>query len=143
MIFIQVRDRSAIRHPSQQRDGWHPVSTDVSPDVDEAWHALNAERKKGRTYSLSSQAVAMGFSSYARFSRACLVAYGKTPGEIEYEVLSECVRETLRAGETAAGDARPAAGAEAEPTLVELKNEFEQRWPMDPWRRADAVRDAG
>ena len=102
--------------------------------ADDAWHKLNAARKKGRNHSLSSQSVALGFSSYARFYRACLALHRKTPGEIEYEVLAECVREFF-SGEALAPEA-------PEPTLVETQNEFKRRWPPDPWRRAEAERSA-
>ena len=76
------------------------------------WKMLRGERQKKGSHR-SSFAFAMGFSSYSRMFRACLVCYGLAPQEMELELIEECLED----GNTQAGSLRygaPCAGGQAE-----------------------------
>lgn len=61
--------------------------------VELAWKAFRASR--GGTAYRTSLAARFGFSSYAKYSRACLMCYGCEPSELERTVLEEVVLEIL------------------------------------------------
>ena len=64
-------------------------------EADEIWAALKASRRAPRWHR-SSWAASLGFSSYTRFFRACLLAFGKTPHEVEFEIIEELMSSTGR-----------------------------------------------
>ena len=61
--------------------------------VEEAWKAFRGSRG-GAAYR-ASLAAKFGYSSYAKFSRACLMCYGMEPSELERVELEEAVLEIL------------------------------------------------
>jgi hypothetical protein len=61
--------------------------------VEEACKALRGSR--GGVAYRASLAARFGYSSYAKFSRACLMCYGMEPTELERVELEEAVLEIL------------------------------------------------
>ena len=53
---------------------------------------VKRERQK-QGFQNSSWAMEHGFASFSRFSRACMLAYRKTPLQLELEIMAELVRE--------------------------------------------------
>ncbi|HEY3323458.1 MAG TPA: hypothetical protein VGP72_23595 [Planctomycetota bacterium] len=71
----------------------------TTEEADAVFAALKKSRRDGRWHR-TTWAMGLGFSSYQRFFRACLLCFGKTPHEVEMElieeILSEGERETER-----------------------------------------------
>ena len=63
--------------------------------ADEIWEALKDSRK-GPRWHRTTWAAEYGFSSYTKFFRACLLCYGKTPHQIEIELIDEILDEAER-----------------------------------------------
>ena len=60
--------------------------------AEDIWAALKASRKAPRWHR-SSWAAQFGFSSYGKFFRACILAFGATPHEIEIALIDEILAE--------------------------------------------------
>lgn len=58
--------------------------------ADGLWSGVAQKRGRGR-WSRASWAARFGYSSYVKFSRACLAEHGVTPVELEREILEEIV----------------------------------------------------
>ncbi|HEY3320922.1 MAG TPA: hypothetical protein VGP72_10695 [Planctomycetota bacterium] len=69
--------------------------------ADQIFAELKASRRDGRWHR-TTWAMGLGFSSYQRFFRACLLCYGKTPHELELEIIEDILTEPVREGVTAA-----------------------------------------
>jgi hypothetical protein len=70
-----------------------PLSRGGNGDcADEIWAALKETRKAPRWHR-STWAAGFGFSSYSKFFRACLLCYGKTPHQLEMELIDEILDE--------------------------------------------------
>ena len=70
------------------------VQADSGTEIADAiWKALKLSRRMPRWHR-TTWAAGHGFSSYTRFFRACLLCYGKTPHEIEMEVIEEILEES-------------------------------------------------
>ncbi|HEY3323377.1 MAG TPA: hypothetical protein VGP72_23175 [Planctomycetota bacterium] len=82
-------------------DGRDARGTDEADDI---FAALKASRRDGRWHR-TSWAMGMGFSSYQRFFRACLLCFGKTPHEVEMELIEEILSEGERETGTTTGTA--------------------------------------
>lgn len=52
------------------------------------WQKLKSLRRDP-SFSLASYAIQLGFANYSRMYRACLLKFGKTPTQIEDEILNE------------------------------------------------------
>ena len=63
--------------------------------ADEIWAALK-ESRKGPRWHRTTWAAGFGFSSYSKFFRACFLCYGKTPHQIEIELIDEILLEAGR-----------------------------------------------
>jgi AraC-like DNA-binding protein len=73
--------------------------------ADEFFLALKKSRRDGRWHR-TTWAMGLGFSSYQRFFRACLLCFGKTPHEVEMELIEEILKEAEReVGSVATGTA--------------------------------------
>ncbi|HEY3323526.1 MAG TPA: hypothetical protein VGP72_23940, partial [Planctomycetota bacterium] len=87
----------------------------IGDTADRVFAALKASRRDGRWHR-TSWAMGLGFSSYQRFFRACLLCFGKTPHEVEMElieeILSEGKRETERVATGSAVAVRKGEGEE-------------------------------
>ncbi|HEY3320957.1 MAG TPA: hypothetical protein VGP72_10870 [Planctomycetota bacterium] len=68
--------------------------------ADAIFLALKKSRRDGRWHR-TTWAMGMGFSSYQRFFRACLLCFGKTPHEVEMELIEEILKESERTPEGA------------------------------------------
>ncbi|HEY3323638.1 MAG TPA: hypothetical protein VGP72_24500 [Planctomycetota bacterium] len=77
--------------------GWTVCATD---EADEIFAELKKSRRDGRWHR-TTWAMGMGFSSYQRFFRACLLGFGKTPHEVEMELIEEILKEAARTPEGA------------------------------------------
>ncbi|HEY3321657.1 MAG TPA: hypothetical protein VGP72_14400 [Planctomycetota bacterium] len=77
--------------------GWTACAT----EADEIFAELKKSRRDGRWHR-TTWAMGMGFSSYQRFFRACLLCFGKTPHEVEMELIEEILNEAERTSEGAA-----------------------------------------
>jgi AraC-like DNA-binding protein len=68
------------------------LATETDAEEDEnkwvIWKALKAERKWPE-FSQSTWAMGLGFATYRRLYRACLAEFGKTPHQIEMEIIEE------------------------------------------------------
>lgn len=64
--------------------------------IDEVWDALRTVRKG--ISQRTSLAARLGFSSYSRYFRACVLCYGIEPVELEREVLEEVMRTNEEPG---------------------------------------------
>jgi len=62
-----------------------------SADVEDVWEAWRAERKG--LSQRTALAARLGFSSYSRFFRACVLCYGVEPVELEREVFEAALPE--------------------------------------------------
>jgi hypothetical protein len=60
--------------------------------ADEIWAALK-ESRKGPRWHRTIWAAGFGFSSYSKFFRACVLCYGKTPHQLEMELIDEILAE--------------------------------------------------
>lgn len=80
--------------------------------VEEAWAAFRSSRG-GAAYR-ASLAARFGYSSYAKFSRACLMCYGMEPSELERAELEEAVLEVLTEPEAVVEPAEQTHSAEVE-----------------------------
>jgi AraC-like DNA-binding protein len=69
--------------------------------ADAIFLALKKSRRDGRWHR-TTWAMGLGFSSYQRFFRACLLCFGKTPHEVEMELIEEILKEVERTPEGAA-----------------------------------------
>jgi len=58
----------------------------------QVWKDLKAGRK-GPKWDRQSWAIGLGFPNYSRMYRACLVLFGKTPAQMEFEVIEELCNE--------------------------------------------------
>ena len=67
--------------------------------ADEIWAALKATRKAPRWHR-TVWAAEFGFSSYTRFFRACLLCCGKTPHQLELELIDEILLEAEENGDS-------------------------------------------
>ncbi|HEY3324913.1 MAG TPA: hypothetical protein VGP72_30955 [Planctomycetota bacterium] len=67
----------------------------TTEEADEVFAALKKSRRDGRWHR-TTWAMGMGFSSYQRFFRACLLCFGKTPHELEMELIEEILKEAER-----------------------------------------------
>ena len=74
----------------RERAGGTPAVQDAA---DAIWMALKLSRRLPRWHR-TTWAAGHGFSSYTRFFRACLLCYGKTPHEVEMEVIEEILTES-------------------------------------------------
>jgi hypothetical protein len=63
--------------------------------AEEIWAALK-ESRKGPCWHRTTWAAGFGFSSYSKFFRACFLCYGKTPHQIEIELIDEILDEAGR-----------------------------------------------
>jgi hypothetical protein len=70
--------------------------------ADEIWLALKETRRAPRWHR-SVWAAGFGFSSYSKFFRACLLCYGKTPHQLEMELIDEILLEAVEKGEPNGG----------------------------------------
>jgi len=64
------------------------AGADLQEQAYALWKRLRGERQKNGSHR-SSVAWELGFSSYTRMFRACLVCYGLVPQEIELELIAE------------------------------------------------------
>ena len=64
------------------------------------WKALKASRK-WPAYCRNSWAVGLGFASYRRLYRACLMVLGLTPHQLEMAAIEECLEEGVEVEEVA------------------------------------------
>ena len=60
--------------------------------AEEILAALQKSRRAPR-FHRTTWAISYGFSSYQKFFRACLLCYGKTPHQLELELIEELLRE--------------------------------------------------
>jgi hypothetical protein len=60
------------------------------------WKALKRSRRQP-DFAYTTWAMQFGFSSYARFYRACIIVHGKTPHQLEMEIIDELLKETADA----------------------------------------------
>ena len=67
------------------------------------WKALKASRK-WPDFSQNIWANGLGFSTYRRLYRACVAVYGKTPHQIEMEMIEEFLKEDECSGAGSATD---------------------------------------
>jgi len=74
------------------------------------WKRLKESRKTPK-WDRQSWAISLGFPNYARMYRACLVLFGKTPGQLEFEVIEELFEQqskvegqTSKVGESEVGE---------------------------------------
>jgi AraC-like DNA-binding protein len=67
--------------------------------ADRIFAELKASRRDGRWHR-TTWAMGLGFSSYQRFFRACLLCFGKTPHEVEMEIIEEILKEAERETES-------------------------------------------
>jgi AraC-like DNA-binding protein len=79
------------------------------------WQALKKSRR-APDFDRATYAIGFGFKNYQRFYRACLLYYGKTPGQLEIQVIREILAETERQNGRA-GDGPPESGAEPSSTI--------------------------
>jgi hypothetical protein len=64
--------------------------------AEEIFVALMEKRRRPR-WDRASWAFGLGFSSHSRFFRACLLCYGKTPHEVEIQLIDEILADTASA----------------------------------------------
>ena len=60
------------------------------------WNALKQSRR-APDFDRATYAIAFGFKNYQRFYRACLLYYGKTPGQLEIQAIRELLYDKLSA----------------------------------------------
>ena len=84
------------------------------PDVAYAvWLRLKASRRAPR-WDRQTWAIGLGFPNYARMYRACLVLFGKTPAQMEFEAIEEILKEGRESGSLESGVAEVRATKEEE-----------------------------
>jgi len=102
----------------------HPAS-----DAEDVWAALR-EQRKGLAHR-TALAARLGFSSYARYFRACVLCHGIEPGALEREIFEEVMTGPCAVvkQETEVGSRE---GAEAQREDVgEMRPKWEGGWPGD------------
>ncbi|HEY3324509.1 MAG TPA: hypothetical protein VGP72_28920 [Planctomycetota bacterium] len=67
----------------------------IGDKADQISAELKKSRRDGRWHR-TTWAMGLGFSSYQRFFRACLLCFGKTPHELEMELIEEILAEAER-----------------------------------------------
>ncbi|MCX5769431.1 MAG: hypothetical protein NTZ09_04040, partial [Candidatus Hydrogenedentes bacterium] len=88
-----------IRNSKEKENGEKENSARASEgEVQEVWGALVKSRRAPR-FHRTTWAMEFGFSSYPKFFRACLLCYGKTPHQIELEILEELLEPQMDAEE--------------------------------------------
>jgi hypothetical protein len=87
----------------------------------EIWRALRAERQKTGSQR-SSFAWEMGFSSYTRMFRACLVCFGLAPQEMEVELILESLGSGATCVSVQAEDERGSSEEEVRNSDSGLRN---------------------
>ncbi len=65
--------------------------------VEESWKCIKASRRE-MSFSYAEMAVELGFANYGRLYRACMLQYGKTPSQLEDEIVREYTRYFILAG---------------------------------------------
>ncbi|HEY3322508.1 MAG TPA: hypothetical protein VGP72_18750 [Planctomycetota bacterium] len=86
----------------------------IGDKADRVFAELKKSRRDGRWHR-TTWAMGMGFSSYQRFFRACLLCFGKTPHEVEMELIEEILKEAEReVGGVATGTAVAVKKSEGE-----------------------------
>jgi hypothetical protein len=95
------------------------------------WKALKASRRQP-DFMHSTWAAEFGFASYTRFYRACMVTHGKTPHQLEMEIIDDLLKERD-------GEESPDRRAQPAFTLDEIEAKIQQLRPLDwmaaPWER--------
>ncbi|MCY3021725.1 MAG: hypothetical protein NTW87_22160, partial [Planctomycetota bacterium] len=61
-------------------------------EAEEVYEALQRSRRAPR-FHRTTWAMSYGFSSYPKFFRSCLLCYGKTPHQLELEIIEEILNE--------------------------------------------------
>ena len=86
-------EKAKGRSDEDGQEGVARAGQDVLREAEEAWEALKRSRRAPRWHR-TTWAMEYGFSSYQRFFRGCLLCYGKTPHQLEVEILEELLRGT-------------------------------------------------
>lgn len=71
---------------------FHNKPGGISGSLDEIRHKFWKQLKFQRSdpsFSLATRAIELGFANYTRLYRACLLQYGKTPTQLEDDILDE------------------------------------------------------
>ncbi len=92
----KVKDRQTLEKLAKKRDGLL-INIDHSPypgrccQEEIRWELFRALKKSRREpdFDRNTWAMSLGFANYARFRRACLLEYNKTPHQLEMEILGE------------------------------------------------------
>jgi hypothetical protein len=87
-------------------------------EVQEVWAALVKSRRAPK-FHRTTWAMEFGFSSYPKFFRACLLCYGKTPHQIELEIIAELLEPQMDGMDEMDADGRNGRGCKV--TEVETK----------------------
>jgi hypothetical protein len=93
---------TATTEDTEGTEGTEENRGEVRALADEIWAALKETRKAPRWHR-TTWAAGFGFSSYTKFFRACLLCYGKTPHQLEMELIDEILLEADENGELNGG----------------------------------------
>jgi hypothetical protein len=104
----------ALRH-SESGDKLPQSSAD---EVREVWAELVKSRRAPRWHR-TTWAMEFGFTSYQKFFRACLLCYGKTPHQIEIEIIEELLKPRMDEMDEMDSDGRNERGCKATAAVTE------------------------
>ncbi|MCY3019472.1 MAG: hypothetical protein NTW87_10660 [Planctomycetota bacterium] len=93
--FIVERSRTTTRADKETAGSGFRVQgsgAEGKSEAEEVYEALQKSRRAPR-FHRTTWAMSYGFSSYQKFFRACLLCYGKTPHQLELEIIEEILNE--------------------------------------------------
>lgn len=101
--------------------------------VSQNWKELKASRRE-MSFSYAEMAVELGFANYGRLYRACMLQYGKTPSQLEDEIVREFTRFYILTGELEERWEAAQAENQNDPKFEKYRAPFTDEW-------AEAVRE--